>query len=977
MRTITVEELEIIVSAKIEQIKPQMQKVVQEVRKAVQDTEGFGAKILSKSDTEKIISQARKAGQKVKEAFDPNDTSGLTFAGNVITNNIKGISNEFRKLTSQKDALANAVDIHSFNEKIARARAEADKMKDVIKFGNVDLYKSQSASIQKMVDDYNRGVNEVKKVQENLKKSTTQGNKLASATQKVKNHLHGSKAGSSMLSAGLSKARNIASAVSGKLKVGLGQIIKMAGALFGLRSIYNVLRNAASSWLSSQNTQAQQLNTNIEYIKYAIGSALAPVIETIVNLIYQALKGVQSLIYALTGVNIFANASAKAYASMAKGAKDTQKAMQGVADIDEIHNIQQDNSSNGGSGGGVAPNSDLSGIDTFKWSNLIDKIKNGNWYEIGATIGAKINKSLEKIPWEKIKTTAGNIGKNIASFLNGGISSTDWKLVGGTLAEGINTAITFVGDFLKTFNFSETGKALADTITGFFDTVDWGKIGQMLSNGLSGALDFLLTFWANFDPQKVWDALWKVLSNIDWLGLLGKVAVYFLQAWWKVDPTVQIVKGVIKMFEGAINWIIRKVNQLKIPVPKWVQDWLGLPEEFSFNLQEIDFDVDHAMDKIVSSVTKGTETIENGIEDTSRTVQTNSNLIKTSMSRGMNGAYISTKDNMSKTKSEVNSTYSQMANSPIYSKVTEKVSWAMEQIRKNSNTSITQTKNATETTMTQLSNSSVFSKVKSTIQNALDQVKNSKTWGTNTASNYTNGMNSQQSNLLNVVKNIKSKVQSYLNQSGSSSSWGSSTVSRYKDGVSSQDNIVTKALNSVKEKIKNSLNNSNNSYIWGKDMIQGFMNGMQAMKARLESQTNLVAKMVSKYLHFSRPDVGPLRDYETWMPDMITGLSDSLLKASPKLDSAVSQVSSNIADNLRATTLGVDVNSNINRNITSNVMSSQLENAVYSAIQKAESLFRLTINSELKLNSKTLAKEILDDLNNEAKRRGYKPILEH
>ena len=58
-------------------------------------------------------------------------------------------------------------------------------------------------------------------------------------------------------------------------------------------------------------------------------------------------------------------------------------------------------------------------------------------------------------------------------------------------------------------------------------------------------------------------------------------------------------------------------------------------------------------------------------------------------------------------------------------------------------------------------------------------------------------------------------------------------------------------------------------------------------------------------------------------------------------------------------------------------MESQLENAVYSAIQKAENLFRLTINNELKLNTKTIAKEIIDDLNDEARRRGYKPILQH
>lgn len=54
------------------------------------------------------------------------------------------------------------------------------------------------------------------------------------------------------------------------LKQGLGHVLKYAGALLGLRSIYSVLRNSASAWLSSQNAGASQLSANIEYMKYAM-----------------------------------------------------------------------------------------------------------------------------------------------------------------------------------------------------------------------------------------------------------------------------------------------------------------------------------------------------------------------------------------------------------------------------------------------------------------------------------------------------------------------------------------------------------------------------------------------------------------------------------------------------------------------------------------------------------------------------------
>ena len=61
-------------------------------------------------------------------------------------------------------------------------------------------------------------------------------------------------------------------------------------ALFSLRGIYSVLSNCANSWLSSQNAGAKQLSANIEYMKYAMGSALAPVIQFVTNCVYQLLK---------------------------------------------------------------------------------------------------------------------------------------------------------------------------------------------------------------------------------------------------------------------------------------------------------------------------------------------------------------------------------------------------------------------------------------------------------------------------------------------------------------------------------------------------------------------------------------------------------------------------------------------------------------------------------------------------------------
>lgn len=63
---------------------------------------------------------------------------------------------------------------------------------------------------------------------------------------------------------------------------------------------------------------------------------------------------------------------------------------------------------------------------------------------------------------------------------------------------------------------------------------------------------------------------------------------------------------------------------------------------------------------------------------------------------------------------------------------------------------------------------------------------------------------------------------------------------------------------------------------WGKDLISGFINGITGSIGGLVNAVKNVGSAIASYLHFSRPDVGPLRDYETWMPDMLSGMAQSI-----------------------------------------------------------------------------------------------------
>ena len=99
------------------------------------------------------------------------------------------------------------------------------------------------------------------------------------------------------------------------------------------------------------------------------------------------------------------------------------------------------------------------------------------------------------------------------------------------------------------------------------------------------------------------------------------------------------------------------------------------------------------------------------------------------------------------------------------------------------------------------------------------------------------------------------------------------------------------------------------------DSIRGLGEGMMWALEELKNRVATVASSIRSYLHFSRPDVGPLRDYETWMPDMVKGMAKSLEGAMPILTDEINKLSMNMspvlnsANNPMSNKINVIVNS--------------------------------------------------------------------
>lgn len=110
-------------------------------------------------------------------------------------------------------------------------------------------------------------------------------------------------------------------------------------------------------------------------------------------------------------------------------------------------------------------------------------------------------------------------------------------------------------------------------------------------------------------------------------------------------------------------------------------------------------------------------------------------------------------------------------------------------------------------------------------------------------------------------------------------------------GMTQANNTIRSGFSSAVAYIKSL---AGQSYSWGADMMQGLVSGIYSRMGSLRSAVNAAADIIYSNLHFSRPDEGPLRNYETWMPDFMTGLAKGINSNLYQIEGAVG----NVADRL-------------------------------------------------------------------------------
>lgn len=168
----------------------------------------------------------------------------------------------------------------------------------------------------------------------------------------------------------------------------------------------------------------------------------------------------------------------------------------------------------------------------------------------------------------------------------------------------------------------------------------------------------------------------------------------------------------------------------------------------------------------------------------------------------------------------------------------------------------------------------------------------------------------------NLVRNIKQAFENMRNAI-------SNTVGNIRDAIV---NGIQRAVDFITELPGRAVG-------WGRDFIQGLVDGIWGMIGSVVDAVSSVANTITRYLHFSRPDVGPLRQYEEWMPDMINGMAKGIRGNAWQLEDALNAATSNLQANVNVASLPASGGMNVGGvNITINAAPGMDVNALADAV---------------------------------------------
>ena len=207
-----------------------------------------------------------------------------------------------------------------------------------------------------------------------------------------------------------------------------------------------------------------------------------------------------------------------------------------------------------------------------------------------------------------------------------------------------------------------------------------------------------------------------------------------------------------------------------------------------------------------------------------------------------------------------------------------------------------------------------FNEIKTNISNKVNEIK----------TNIVNKFNEIKNSIVNTVTNIKTSI---VNKFNEIKSGVVNTVNNMKNAAvnafTNLKNSISNTVSNIKNAIVNGFSNAvsyirslpSQAWSWGADIINNIVNGIRAKIGAVKDAISNVASTIKSYIHFSVPDVGPLADANTYMPDFMKLIAGGIEKGIPQIQNAMTDMTTAMVPDMTGS-MAKNTTNNANVNIT-------------------------------------------------------------
>ena len=503
----------------------------------------------TKLDTDKFDRQISDLEKKMKKEEDKKI---------VIDAKLGSQQEDLEKARQETDKLADAYQrLKDLQDRLATGKATPGE------FTSFQDLQSTYGSLEQLGASFDKALSKQEAIEQKVAQTKYRYDEINAKVSEYKQKIENVKIEKQV--ADVEKLKSGFNSVGSSIQGAVKHVARLALGIFGIRSAFMFLRQASSSLAGYD----KQYAANIEYIRYALTQAIAPVLQWIVRLAATLLGYINAIMQGWFGINLFSRGSAENFNKMKASTGGISKAVKEIkkqlAGFDEINMLtdQSDTGTSAGAGGVGMPDFDLSKMqgeppEWLKW--IIDN------RDLILSILAGIAAGIIAIKLGLGGLTSLGIGLMVAGIvlaiqaLVAYLKDPNWQNF-GKLIQGIGVALIGLGLIMGNVYVVIAGVIvlIVGTIVKY-----WNQIKAFLQSGidwLSGKSD-----WVH---QMFGDTIGNIYDDV----------VRYLQIvlnW--IDGTFKNIKGA---FDGFIQFI------KGVFTGNWEQAWEGIKQIFSNTFQAI------------------------------------------------------------------------------------------------------------------------------------------------------------------------------------------------------------------------------------------------------------------------------------------------------------------------------------------------------------------------------------------------------